>query len=124
MTITSAIPRIAAASRSSRVRTAARSPSASSAGSLTDPDSPRDPHIRTTRTPASDSRASVPPHASDSSSGWAKIARTVLRATSGTMGLHQLFVNADILVDHPLDAEPRDGAIVHALAIECEHAMQ
>src|SRR3954470_24766960 len=122
MTITSEIPRIAAASRSSRVRTSARSPSASSAGSLTDPDSPRDPHISTTRTPASDSRASVPPHASDSSSGWAKIARTVLRALSGTMGLHEPGVYGDVLVDHPLDAEACDGAVVHALAIEREHA--
>ena len=43
------------------------------AGSLTDRASPCDAHITTTRQPASASRASVPPHASDSSSGCAKM---------------------------------------------------
>src|SRR3954451_1500597 len=132
--MTSAMPRMAAASRSSRVRTTPRSPSGTSAASLIDPASPRDAHIRITRTPASASRASVPPHASDSSSGCAKTARTVRPASaasdrpaagtalSATMLFHDALVDADVLVDHPRDAEALDCAIAHAAAIQIEDA--
>ena len=101
-----------------------------SAGSLTDPRSPREAHSSTTRAPASASRASVPPHASDSSSGCAKTARTVRPTTpsdqlsSATVRLDDLLVDRHVLVDHALDAEARDGALADAPAIEREHARQ
>src|SRR5712671_634707 len=123
--MTSATPSTAAASRSSRARTWPRSPSGTSVGSLIDPASPREAQSRTTRAPASASRASVPPHASDSSSGCAKTPRTVLPASerlSATMGLHDAAVDADVFVDHARDAEARDGALADAPAIESEHA--
>src|SRR6478752_7623088 len=83
-----------------------------------------------TRQPASARRASVPPQASDSSSGWAKMPSTVRPArgsaalASGTMGLHDPVVDGDVLVDHTLGAEPGHRALVHAAAIEIEHARQ
>src|SRR5439155_5250026 len=124
----SAMPSTRAASCSSSVRTRARLPSGTSAGSLTDPFSPREAHINTTRAPASDSRASVPPQASDSSSGCAKTASTVRpaseRESSATMRLHESTVHVDVLVHHACGAEPRHGAIVHARAIEIEHTLQ
>src|SRR5882762_5419485 len=146
--MTSAMPSTAAASCNSRVRTPARSPSGTSAGSLTDPRSPREAHINTTRAPASDRRASVPPHASDSSSGCAKMARTVrpakdrsakafppslgceaseLRragALRSTMRLHEFPVHVDVLVYHACDAEARHSAVVDPLPVEIEHAAQ
>src|SRR6185295_15829061 len=95
------------------------------AGSLTDPFSPREAQSRTTLTPASDSRASVPPQASDSSSGWAKTASTVRPVTSpespamrATMRLDDLPVDGDVFVNHALRAEPRHRALAHAAAIE------
>src|SRR5258708_38483300 len=125
--MTSATPSTAAASRSSRARTPPRSPSGTSAGSLIDPASPRDAQSRTTRAPASASRASVPPHASDSSSGCAKMPRTVRPASeslSGTVRLHDAAVHADVFVDHARDAEARNGALADAPAIEIEHARE
>src|SRR3954469_22012573 len=128
--MTSATPSTAAASRSSRTRTCPRSPSGTSAGSLIDPASPCDAQTITTRQPASERRASVPPQASDSSSGWAKMASTVRPArgsaalASGTMGLHDPGVDGDVLVHHPLGTEPGNGLLVHAAAIEVEHAGQ
>src|SRR5262245_29954071 len=117
------MPRIAAAASSSRVRTPPRSPSATSDGSLTDPDSPSDPQMRMTRTPASARRASVPPHASDSSSGWARTTRTVLGA-SGTLRLHDAPVDVHVALDHALHSEARHRALADAPAIEIEHARQ
>src|SRR5207344_515596 len=128
--MTSAAPRTAQASLSSLTRTRPRSPSGTSAGSLHDPASPCDAHTITTRQPASARRASVPPQASDSSSGWAKMPSTVRPASgsaalgSGTMGLHDPVVDGDVLVDHAPGAEPRDRALVHPAAIEVEHARQ
>src|SRR5262249_45905240 len=129
--ITSATPSTAAASRSSRARTPPRSPSGTSAGSLTDPASPCVAHSSTTRAPAWASRASVPPQASDSSSGCGKTPRTVRPASgrrsalaSGTMTLHQPRVHLDVAVDHPLDAEASDGALADAMTIEIEHPRQ
>src|SRR5262245_35197052 len=116
------MPRTAAASASSRVRTLPRSPSGTSDGSLIDPRSPRDAHINTTRTPASVSRASVPPHSSDSSSGCAKTASTVLLPLFVTVRSGQPAVDGDVFVDHARRAEPRDGALAHAPAVEIEHA--
>src|SRR3954464_920943 len=115
--ITSAQPSTAAASRSSRTRTSPRLPSGTSAGSLQDPASPCDAQTTTTRQPASARRASVPPQASDSSSGWAKMPSTVRPArgsalASGTMGLHDPVVDGDVLVDHPAGPEPGDGLVV------------
>src|SRR5882724_537891 len=126
----SAAPSTAAASRSSRTRTLPRLPSGTSAGSLIDPASPCDAHTITTRHPASARRARVPPQASDSSSGWAKMPSTVRPArgsaalASGTMGLHDPGVDGEVLVDHALGTESGDGAIVHAAAIEVERARQ
>src|SRR6185503_15193027 len=123
----SATPRTAAASRSSRARTPPRSPSGTSAGSLIEPASPRDAHTTMTRAPASERRASVPPHASDSSSGCAKMPSTVRPARGRglvTMSLHEPGVNRDVLVDHAGRAEAGDRAIVDAAAIEIEDARQ
>src|SRR5581483_11674278 len=124
-------PRTAAASLSSCERTAPRSLPSRSDGSATDPRSPREAHRSTTRAPPSASRASVPPQASDSSSGWAKTARTVRPASdrpgsaaAGTMGLHDSAVDGDVLADHARDAEPLDGAIAHPAAVERQHARQ
>src|SRR5919201_5147915 len=132
LTRTSRTPSIVAASYSSRVRTAPRSAFASSAGSDTDPASPRDAQSSTTRAPASDSRASVPPQASDSSSGCAKISSTVrpfngrsslaLRGSSATMRLHDPAIHVDVLVHHARHAEALHGARAHARAVESEHA--
>src|SRR5262245_36333203 len=127
--MTSAMPRTAAASCSSRVRTPARSPSGTSAGSLTEPRSPRDAHISTTRAPASERRASVPPQASDSSSGCAKTARTVRpsrwrSALRFTAGLHETIVDRDVFLDHAPGAEACHRALVDALAIEIEHTSE
>src|SRR5450759_2982189 len=126
--MTSATPSTAAASRSSRVRTSPRSPSGTSEGSLIEPASPREAHSTMTRAPASARRASVPPHASDSSSGCAKIPRTVRpargRASSATMRLHDPTVDGDVFIDHASGAEARDGALAHAPAIEVEDARQ
>src|SRR6266851_7425834 len=122
------MPSTAAASRSSRARTTPRLPSGTSAGSLIEPASPCDAHSRITLAPASASRASVPPQASDSSSGCAKMPSTVRpareRRLSATVGLHDPGVDGDILVDHACRAETGDGAIAHATAIEIEDARQ
>src|SRR3954464_5982756 len=129
--ITSATPSTAAASRSSRSRTRPRSPFGTSAGSLIDPASPRVAQRTTTRAPASARRASVPPQASDSSSGCAKIPSTVRPArgrraplSSATTTLHETRVDMDIAVDHPLDAEASDRLRANATAVEVEHARQ
>src|SRR5712691_13559136 len=122
------MPSTAAASRSSRARTAPRFPSGTSAGSLIEPASPCDAHSRITLAPASASRASVPPQASDSSSGCAKMPSTVRPAResrlSATVGLRDLGVDGHIIVDHACRAEPGDGALVHATAIEIEDPRQ
>src|SRR5712692_9355822 len=130
------MPRTAAASRSSRARTRPRSPSGTSAGSLIEPASPRDAHSSTTRTPASASRASVPPQASDSSSGWANTASTVRPAScrsdrspdpfalSATARLHDAGVDLNVFVDHSRGAESLDGALADAAAVEIEDARQ
>src|SRR5919197_4631397 len=120
------MPSTAAASASSRVRTRARSPSGTSEGSLIDPASPREAHSRTVRAPASASRASVPPQASDSSSGCAKTASTVRPASgrSTTMLLHDALIDRDVLINHPRGAEARDRAFAHAAAIQIEDARQ
>src|SRR5436190_15363480 len=133
MTSTSCTPRMAAAWCSSRVRTAPRLPSGTSAGSDTDPASPRDAHSRTTRAPASVRRASVPPQASDSSSGCANTARTVRPSSRGSAALsgrsstgatQDAAIDRDILVNHPIDAEARDGALADAPPVEIEHARE
>src|SRR5947209_10858941 len=88
--------------------------------------------MRTTRTPASASRASVPPHISDSSSGWANTARTErARASDGValpsaclMPLDDAPVDVDALADHPRRAESGDRALADAPAIEIEDARQ
>ena len=101
-----------------------------------DPVSPRDAHSRTTRAPASARRASVPPHASDSSSGCAKTASTVRPARRQRRRIRRSVsvghdaastsrrVDGDVLVDHAVDAEARDRALADAPAIEAEHARQ
>src|SRR3954464_15398589 len=127
--MTSAAPRTAQASLNSLARTRPRSPSGTSAGSLIDPASPCEAQTTTTRQPASARRASVPPHASDSSSGWAKMPITVRPArgfalASGTMGLHEPGVDRDVLVDHASRAETGDRALVDAAPIEIAHARQ
>src|SRR5688572_15032178 len=123
--MTSAMPRMAAASCNSRVRTLARSPSGTSAGSLIDPRSPRDAQSSTILAPASASRASVPPHDSDSSSGWANTARIVRPSSPvGTMRLEDTFVYRQIPINHPRDAEPRHRPLADAAAIEIEHPRQ
>src|SRR4051812_48800023 len=121
---TSAMPRTFAASLSSRALTAPRSPSARSAGSLTDPLSPCDAHNRTTRAPASARRAIVPPQASDSSSGWASTTRMVRPAMSGAPAGDNALIHCDVFVDHALDAEARHGALADAAAIEREDGCQ
>src|SRR5581483_7059752 len=123
-TMRSAIPSTLAAAASSRVRTAPRSSPSTRVGSLTDPDSPRDPQMRTTRAPASASRASVPPQASDSSSGCANTASTVRPEKSATASLDDVAIDVRVLLDHAGDAEPRDGVLAHAAAIEIENARQ
>src|SRR5262249_50524865 len=132
-TITSATPRTAAAALSSRARTRPRSPSGTSAGSLIDPASPRDAHSRITRTPASDSRAIVPPHASDSSSGCANTQSTVRPASgrsvsefvsTATAGSDDVRVDVDVFVDHACGAETLDRARAHAAAGQGGHARQ
>src|SRR5580765_277368 len=124
--ITSATPRIRAASRSSRVRVLARSSSATREPSLQEPRSPREPQITTTRAPASERRASVPPQASDSSSGWAKTARIVRPEKSGASGMRpsvdDSLIHGEVLVDHAFHAESRDGLLADAPAIQTEHA--
>src|SRR5688500_17511025 len=144
--MTSAMPRMAAASCNSRVRTLARSPSGTSAGSLIDPRSPRDAQSSTILAPASARRASVPPHDSDSSSGWANTARIVRPPSNedsqidclmfwssvsgepslplGTMRLEDTFVYRQIPINHPRDAEPRHRPLADAAAIEIEHPRQ
>src|SRR4051812_12318609 len=73
------------------------------------------------RAPASASRASVPPHASDSSSGWARTTRIVRPEQSATpVRLDDLLVHRHVFVDHAFDAEARDGALADAAAIERE----
>src|SRR5690349_18671490 len=104
------MPSTLAASCSSQARTLARSDPATSAGSPTVPFSPRDAQSRTTRAPASARRASVPPHASDSSSGCAKIARIVRPEKSGSAD--DALIDRDVLVHHALDTEPLDRALV------------
>src|SRR5206468_10813065 len=101
-----------------------RSPSGRSAGSPTAPFLPRGAHSTATPAPASERRASVPPHASDSSSGWAKTARTSWPASSFSdmAGLRNIVIDALVLPDHPIDAKPRDGALADAEAIEREDA--
>src|SRR6202163_1054878 len=125
------MPSTLAASRSSCSRTRPRSPSGTSAGSLMDPPSPRDAQSRTTLAPASARRASVPPHASDSSSGCANTASTVRPVRSSvssvmpaTMHLHDALVHGHVLVNHALHAEAcrRPGA--DQAAIETEYARQ
>src|SRR5262245_3250024 len=116
------MPRIVAASSSSFVLTRPRLSSGTSVGSLMDPRPPLDAQMSTTRAPASARRASVPPHASDSSSGCAKIARTVRPASvasvpatlASSKGVIQLFV----FRDHPLDTEARDGMLANAASTE------
>src|SRR3954452_1911897 len=128
---TSAIPSVRAASRSSSDRTSPRSRAPRSAVSLTDPHSPRDAQSSTTRAPESTRRASVPPQASDSSSGWAKTARIVRPAppcfsvcASSTMALHDPAVHRHVLIGHALGAEAFDGAIPDTPPVERGHAGQ
>src|SRR5580704_4223665 len=132
------MPSAAAAARSSAARTRPRSPSSgTSPGSLIAPFSPCDAQSSTTRAPPLAARASVPPQASDSSSGCAKIARIVRPASgrsgeagelrAGTVPLcvrHQSFVDRDVLVDHAVDPEPLDGALPDAAPVEVEDARQ
>src|SRR6185503_20051243 len=127
---------MAAASTSSRARTPPRlSPSGTRDGSQTDPASPRDAHTTMTRAPASARRANVPPHASDSSSGCAKMPRMVrpasgsspdraVRSASGTGSLHETRIHGDVLLDHAGGAEPGHRPFVDAAPIEAEHARQ
>src|SRR5439155_22714494 len=72
------------------------------------------------------SRASVPPQASDSSSGCAKTATIVRPSTvlGTTVTLHQLLVDCDVAVDHPVEAESGDGVLADTPTIEREHARQ
>src|SRR5438270_9568175 len=114
------MPRTRAGSRSSCARTLGRSAAATSAGSLRAPFSPRDAQRRTTRAPASASRASVPPHAIDSSSGWANTARMVRPEKSGNDAL----VDGEIFVYHPLDPEPFHRAFANAAPIERKRLRQ
>src|SRR5580765_6243324 len=124
--ITSATPRIRAASRSSRVRALARSSPATREPSLQEPRSPREAQITTTRAPASERRASVPPQASDSSSGWAKTARTVRPEKSGASGMRpssdDALIDLEVPVDHAFHAESRDGSLADAPAIQTEYS--
>src|SRR5262245_40009277 len=127
--INSLRPSVAAASWSSRARTRPRS--AFWTGLLNPPSSPCDAHRSTTRTPASDSRASVPPQASDSSSGWAKMARTVrplrtdpLAGDRSMMRLHELLVRGHVLVHHAVRPEASSGVFANSPAVEVEHAAQ
>src|SRR5262249_16692889 len=129
--MTSATPSTSAASWNSRTRTAPRSPAVTSDGSLIDPRSPRDPHMSTTRTPASAKRANVPPHISDSSSGCANTASTVrigalevALLSAAMVILDDAPIDLQVLVDHPRRAEARDRALADAPAIEIEDARQ
>src|SRR5438876_9583832 len=95
------------------------------------PRSPRDAHSRTVDAPRSANRANVPPHASDSSSGWAKTARIVRPARLGvsrgvhaTVSLHKTPVNGHVLVHHAVAAEPGDRALTHTPTIDREHVRQ
>src|SRR5258707_6676602 len=113
----------AGAARSSLTRTAPRSPRETSAGSLIEPDSPRDAHMSTMRAPASAARASVPPQASDSSSGCAKTARIVRPASEsavGTMRLDHTAVDGLVLLGHPFRAETRERLLAHLLPVQLE----
>src|SRR5215471_13293404 len=114
------MPSTLAASYSSRARTAARSWPSSSARSLIDPFSPRDAQISTTRAPASASRASVPPHAIDSSSGCANTTRNVRPARSGALGLNDALIDGHVFVDHSTDAEAFHRPFANHTAVECE----
>src|SRR4051812_40342913 len=118
------MPRIRAAACSSRERMQGRSPSDRSARSLTAPFSPREAHSSTTRAPPSARRASVPPHAMDSSSGWAKTARMVRPAKSGASGLEDALIDGDVLTYHSIDTEPRHRAFADAPAIKTERTRQ
>src|SRR5262245_50302167 len=109
----------------------ARSPSATSVGSLMKPRSTRDAHTSTVCAPRSANRASVPPHASDSSSGWAKTARIVrpskLSGSPGvcaTVSLHEVAVNGHVFLDHAIAPELGNGALTDARAIDAKHARQ
>src|SRR5712671_1543032 len=115
------MPSTSASSCNSWTRTRPRSLVATSDGSLIDPRSPRDAQSRTMRAPASARRASVPPQASDSSSGWARTTRIVRPEKSGS---DETLINRFVLGDHPLDAEPRDRAFADRAAIQREHGCQ
>src|SRR5438132_4708756 len=123
------------------MRTRPRSPSGTRDGSQIDPRSPRVAQSSTTFAPASAARASVPPHASDSSSGCAKTPRIVRPASwPGGSGFRRTFasslrtrltrrgdepaVDGDVFVDHALDSEACHGAIANPAAVEIEHARQ
>src|SRR5206468_48833 len=81
--------------------------------------------------PASAARASVPPQATDSSSGCAKTARIVRPARPGVSvstlviaPLHEPPIDGDILIDHAPRAEARDRPSADAAAIEIEDARE
>ena len=120
----------AAASRSSCGADAPESPSRAGRRSLTDPRSPRDAHSSTTRAPASASRASVPPQASDSSSGWAKTARMVRPGKRASYHAAATSVLPRVAGTRPRIRRPcglRRTArrrVAHAPAIEREHARE
>src|SRR5438445_10163553 len=121
------MPSTAAASRSSAVRTRPRSPSGTSDGSLIEPRSPRVAQNSTTVAPASAARASVPPQASDSSSGCANTASSVRPArscTAGTAGAEQTPIDAHVFVDHAAGAEAGDRALANTPAVEVEDPWQ
>src|SRR5882724_1789156 len=124
MTTTSATPSSRAATPSSRTRTRPRS--GTTDGSLDEPASPLEAQTTTTRAPASAARARVPPQASDSSSGCAKIASTVRpsrhRSGAGTVRLDEPLIDRFVTGHHPLDGELGHGVRVHAPPIEIEDA--
>src|SRR5580765_5494855 len=118
------MPSTCAASCSSRDRTAARLWPSSSARSLTDPFSPCDAQMSTTRAPASARRASVPPQAMDTSSGCADPARIVRPEKSGALGGDDALINGFVLVDHAIDPEALHGTLADSPAVERKRLRQ
>src|SRR5712692_7319604 len=130
------MPRTLAASRNSRVRTEPRSPFGASAGSLVEPASPREAQKTTTRAPASEARANVPPHASDSSSGCAKTPRMVRpvrfaaargsrrSSGAGTTGLEHMTVYRFVFGSHAFKSETCEGPLADTAPIELEDPRQ
>src|SRR4051812_18655737 len=124
--MTSRAPSAAAASLSSAARVRASAASRPVRSALS---SPCVAHMMTTRAPESTRRASVPPQASDSSSGCAKTASTTCPskacAAVATSACAPLIDDApegvDVPVDHRHDAKAPDRFCADVSAIQGQH---